>query len=201
MDIDWINIMGKFDYKNICVQIKVRENLTDQRFVEFTKEWGFTEKDFDAFLDTIEGGACNERARKIIEFFVEYEGGFILPDKYNGYEPIKKIFKKDDISDPVAWLSFPAGSLYLRKRYKFDVEIVNEYWAIIFSEGIAEKPVRVLPEYMGVITFWFSKQRKIDMEFLKRLLKDFCEYLNTDYGVIFDQETHEVLFDLFEKEK
>ena len=56
--------MGKFDYKNICVQIKVRENLTDQRFVEFTKEWGFTEKDFDAFLDTIEGGACNERARK-----------------------------------------------------------------------------------------------------------------------------------------
>ena len=81
------------------------------------------------------------------------------------------------------------------------MEIVNEYWAIIFSEGIAEKPVRVLPEYMGVITFWFSKQRKIDMEFLKRLLKDFCEYLNTDYGVIFDQETHEVLFDLFEKEK
>ena len=64
MDMDWINIMGKFDYKNICVQIKVRENLTDQRFVEFTKEWGFTEKDFGAFLDTIEGGACNERARK-----------------------------------------------------------------------------------------------------------------------------------------
>lgn len=34
--------MGKFDYKNICVQIKVRENLTDQRFVEFMKTWNFT---------------------------------------------------------------------------------------------------------------------------------------------------------------
>ena len=99
----------------------------------------------------------------------------------------------------MAWLSFPGGGIYLKQKYKFEAYIENEYWGLVWSDGKIVKPVRVLPEYMGVITFWFSKQRKIDMEFLKRLLKDFCEYLNTDYGVIFDQETHEVLFDLFER--
>ena len=193
--------MGKFDYKNICVQIKVRENLTDQRFVEFMKTWNFTRLEFANFFDSIKGTICNEQAKRIVGFLVTYKNEAILPEKYNLAEPIKIAFDKNDISIPVAWLSFPGGGIYLKQRYKFEAYIENEYWGLVWSDGKIVKPVRVLPEYMGVITFWFSKQRKIDMEFLKRLLKDFCKYLNTDYGVIFDQETHEVLFDLFEKEK
>ncbi|WP_455498228.1 hypothetical protein [Coprobacter sp.] len=193
--------MGNFDYKNICVQIKVRENLTDPRLVEFTKNWNFTRTDFFTFLNPIWGKTDNKHAKKIVEFFVKYKNGIILPDKCDTAEPIRETFDKNNISSPVAWLSFPGGELCLRKKYKFDVDIENEYWSIIWSDGKIVKPVRTLPEYMGIITFWFSKQRKIDMDFLKQLLKDFCEYLNTDYGVIFDQETHEVIFNLFEKKK
>ena len=36
--------MGNFDYKNICLQIKTREDFTDPRFAEFIKDWTFTEK-------------------------------------------------------------------------------------------------------------------------------------------------------------
>jgi hypothetical protein len=31
---------------------------------------------------------------------------------------------------------------------------------------------------------------------LETLIVDFCSYLKTDYGIIFDQENYKVLFDL-----
>ena len=46
-------------------------------------------------------------------------------------------------------------------------------------------PKAKLPEYLGEIIFFFAKQRKIDMDFLKQLLRDFCEYLQTDIRLWF----------------
>lgn len=189
--------MGNFDYKNICLQIKTRENLTDPRFVEFIKDWTFTEKEYDVFFDSIWDTISNEYSKRIIEFFINYRNGIILPDRCDVCEPIREKFNKDDISAPVKWLSQPGGSLILKKKYKFDVEIENETFAVVFTDGEMFPPKGILPEYLGKVTFWFSKQRKIDMIFLENLLRDFCTYLNTDNGIIFDQETHEVLVDIF----
>lgn len=50
---------------------------------------------------------------------------------------------------------------------------------------------------MGVITFVFYKQWKIDRSFVEQLLRDFCEYLKADYGIMYDDKTGEVLLDLF----
>lgn len=88
--------------------------------------------------------------------------------------------------------------MLLKKRYKYTAEIKNDYFAIIFSNGKVLIPKRVLPEYLGKITFWFSKQRKIDMVFLEQLLRDLCTYLDADNGIIFDQETDEILLDIFQ---
>ena len=108
-------------------------------------------------------------------------------------------FNKDDISAPIRWLSAPAGALLLKKKYKYTAEVKNDYYAIILSDGKAVVPKRVLTDYLGKIIFWFSKQRKIDMVFLEQLLRDLCSYLNADNGIIFDQETNEVLLDIFQK--
>lgn len=125
-------------------------------------------------------------------------GGLILPDRCDAAEPIKEKFNKHDISAPVNWLSFPTGSLLVKKKHQFDVEIKNENFAIIFCEdGKSLVTNTPLPKYLGKITFWFSKQCKIDMVFLETLLRDFCTYLNANNGIIFDQETHEVLVDIF----
>ena len=43
-------LWGNFEYKNICLQIKTREDFTDPRFAEFIKDWTFTEKEYDIFL-------------------------------------------------------------------------------------------------------------------------------------------------------
>lgn len=193
--------MGNFDYKNICLQIKTRENFTDPRFVEFMKGWDFTKKDYKAFFDTVRDSINNEYSKRIVDFFINYKDGMLLPDKCDAFEPIRENFNKDDTSDPIGWLSFPSGSLLLKKKYKYDVEIENNYFGIMFSEdGKVVASKRVLTDYLGKITFWFSKQRKIDMVFLEQLLRDLCSYLNADNGIIFDQETHEVLLDIFQKE-
>lgn len=69
--------MGNFDYKNICLQIKTRENFTDSMFVEFMKDWNFTEKEYDKFLDTIgDSNISNKYSRRIVDFFINYKDGF-----------------------------------------------------------------------------------------------------------------------------
>ncbi|WP_455586505.1 hypothetical protein [Bacteroides sp.] len=190
--------MGNFDYKNICLQIKTRENFTDPRFVEFMKGWNFTEKEYDVFLDTVWNSMSNEYSKRIVDFFVSYKEGILLPDRCGPYEPLGYNFNKDDISAPIRWLSAPAGALLLKKKYKYTAEVKNDYYAIILSDGKAVVPKRVLTDYLGKIIFWFSKQRKIDMVFLEQLLRDLCSYLNADNGIIFDQETNEVLLDIFQ---
>lgn len=186
--------MGKWNYKNICVQIKVKENLTDQRAVDFMQSWDFTSKESKLFFATIVPTLHNEHAQRIVEFFVNYKDGILTPDKYDYAEPIRKIFDPTDISDPVGNLSWPAGELEFKKKYKFDAHIQNKYHSLVFKDDVIMKPMFELDEYLGIITFLFSKERKIDMTFLKELVNDMCAYLNTDYGVIFDQETKEVLY-------
>lgn len=190
--------MGNFDYKNICLQIKTRENFTDPRAVEFMKNWDFTRKESQLFFNAIWDNMSNEYSIRIVDFFINYKDGILLPDKCEPYEPIRTDFNKDDISAPVRWLSAPAGSLLLKKKYKYTAEIENGTFAVVFSDGELVIPKRILSEYLGKITFWFSKQRKIDMKFLEQLLRDLCAYLNADNGIIFDQETNEVLLDIFQ---
>ena len=195
--------MGNFDNKNICLQIEVRDNLTDSRLVEFMKDWNFTEDECDAFLDTMGGEtSTTEMSKRIVQFFVDYKNGILLPDKCGGYEPLRENFEKDKLSTYVSWISFPAGVLMLKKKHKYSAEISNRTFAFVFEEdGTTTPPKGKLPEYLGRITFWFAKQRKIDMVFLEQLLRDFCNYLNTDVGYIFDQENMTVLLDIFHPDK
>ncbi len=95
------------------------------------------------------------------------------------------------------WLSQPGGSLILKKRDKFDVDIENKTFAVVFTDGKMSPLKGIFPEYLGKTTFRFCKQRKIYMIFLETFLRDFCTYLNVDNSIIFDQENHEVWGDIF----
>ena len=96
--------MGNFDYKNICLQIKTRENFTDSMFVEFMKDWNFTEKEYDKFLDTIgDSNISNKYSMRIVDFFINYKDGVLLPDRCGPYEALIYNFNKNDTSDPIDW--------------------------------------------------------------------------------------------------
>ena len=184
--------MGNFDTKNVCIDIRVRENLTDPRFVEFMekeKHWDFSEKEYMDF-ESSAGPAYTEISHRIITFITEYKDGILMPDRCGCFEPLRREFKKEEVPLYTDWLSSPGGGLMLKKRRKFDVDIENEYFVAMWNGETGESipPAVPLPEYMGKITFLFPKQRKIDMVFLEELLRDYCGYLETDSGFIYDME-------------
>lgn len=141
--------------RNIIIQILVKENLTDPRYVEFMKWWNFTDKEFQRFDRNIAETKrpYNELAYKIVRFLVDYKDGVLVPDRYNFFEPLKKEFDKDDISGPVSHLSFPSGSLYLRKRNKYYAKMENEYYCVICKE-IAPKKKRVAYSQKSVASIY-----------------------------------------------
>lgn len=188
----------------VSVDIGVRENLTDPRFVEFIEEknWDFSKEEYKDFGASA-GPAYSEMSHRIITFITEYKDGILMPDRCGCFEPLRHDFKKEEIPLYTDWLSYPGGGLMLKKRRKFDVYIKNRYFVAMWDGETGKQipPAVALPEYMGQISFSFSKHRKIDMGFLEELLRDYCGYLETDFGFIFDMEDDRILFDLFHPER
>lgn len=188
--------MGKFNYKNYILHIKISENLTDPRFVEFVKKWDFTYHDVFRFQDTIEP-LYNAAVEKILIFLITYKKMDLCPDYFNSFEPINKPFDKNDIFTPMHCVSFPAGTLFLRKKRKFDIVIENLWYGLIFDPQQGHKVIpskKELGKYLGSIKIYISKHTQYPFLLYQTLINDFCTYLNTDYGIIYDQETGDILY-------
>ena len=54
--------MGQFDYKNICLQIEVKNNITDFRLLDFVRYWDFTMDEYKFFYESIKGTIFNENS-------------------------------------------------------------------------------------------------------------------------------------------
>lgn len=88
--------MGDFDYKNVCIQIKIKENLTDKRFLKFVQDWNFTMDEYMHFYESVKEDIFNSISEKIVRFFISYKEGILKPDRCGTYEPLKHLFKNED---------------------------------------------------------------------------------------------------------
>ena len=169
------------DENYYVLNVKVRDNLTDIRAVERMKAWKFTMKEWEAFEKEI----CpfyNPYAERIVRFFVEYDKVDLCPDLYGSCEPIKEIFNKEEICKPSYHLAFPAGTLLLKKRRRFDVAMMNLNYGLIFdpyNKYMVIPSKKKIGEYLGDIRII-----KFTLEQLQTIVGDMCEYLGTDYGVL-----------------
>lgn len=175
------------DENYYVLNVKVRENLTDTRAVERMKEWNFTMKEWEMFEKMI-SPFHNPYAERIVRFFVDYDKVDLCPDLFGSWEPIKENFNKDDISEPSYRLAFPAATLLLKKRRRFDVAIENQYYGAVFdpqNNYMVIPSKRKIGEYLGNIRIIIKKNTtKFTLEQLQTIVDDMCEYLETDYGVI-----------------
>ena len=183
--------MGHFDYKNWIVQVELKDNLTDKQILDYLRRTNhrFTQKEYRLFLEQCKRPLYNSIAEKIILFFVTYDNGKLMPDRYNAFEPVNKVFSLDKIPNVIESLCWPRGCLYLKKLRKFEVSIENYEFAVVFSDGeniFPRKPS--YPEYMTTIQFYFDKKRNKDPMVFIKLLHDLCGYLGTNRGFIKDQE-------------
>ena len=175
------------DENYYVLKVKVRENLTDARAVERMKAWNFTMKEWQSFEKEI----CpfyNPYAERIVRFFVEYDKVDLCPDLYSSCEPIREIFNMEDIRKPSYHLAFPAGTLLLKKKRRFDVAMMNLNYGLIFdpyNKYMVIPSKKKIGEYLGDIRVIIKKNtNKFTLEQLQTIVDDMCEYLGTDYGVL-----------------
>ena len=124
--------MGQYDRNNYILKIKIKNNLTDFRIIDFIKNWDFTYNEYIKFQESIEP-IYNSISENIIVFFLKYEKYDLCPDFYNRFEPVNKLFNVNDISDLIHCISFPSGVLHLKKKKAFHVEIDNLWYGLIFD--------------------------------------------------------------------
>lgn len=192
--------MGQFDRKNFIISVKLRESCSDKRIInwQLEKDYSYTTDEVKAFEKSILPHK-NSLAEKILQFFIEYKSGSILPDRWNTFEPIKYEFMISDLNKYVGLLAYPAGNLFLKKGRKYTCHIENWDYGFWWFDDKPCKP-KITFEYLVEIRFLFSKQQKPKLEFMQQLADDMANYFNTDYSKIIDQEIASEMPPLYEKD-
>lgn len=187
--------MGNFNYKNWIIQVELKDNLSDNQILAYIKSKNekITIEEFTNFIKQLKLPLNNSKAEFIIHFFTNYENGQLMPDRYNSFEPINKRFSLDKIPDIINSLCWPAGSIYLKRIKQYEASIENNEFAIVFEDGKYLPPIATPPEYMTTIQIYFDKKRNKDPMVFIKLLKDLCNYLGTQRGIIKDQENGDIV--------
>lgn len=194
--------MGQWNQNNYIVKVWTKIDMTDPRVIEFVKDYNFTQEEYVQFLN--EGKPFfHPHAKKILDFICTYKSGILYPDKWGGWEPLKRDFTDESMPQVINSLA-TQNTLLFKKRRKVDFEIDNDArkWSpcwIVTGRGknIKRELVRPFPfpvTYTTKIRFIYSVESKPDPQFLKELMDDLCEYLDTDYGIVYHMKTEEVLF-------
>lgn len=193
--------MGHWDRKNYIIKIGIRDCCTDYRYIKFMQErnYIYTIEEVKDFIQSTTP-QYNPLAEKIVRFFITYNRGQLLPNKYSDSEPINLSFNKDNIVNPIAILSYTGGTLFMKRNRCYSAVIENESYNFVWENKKSFKPKRELPEYMVNIRILFSKQSKPKMDFLQKLTNDLASYFETDCAKIIDQEIASTLPPLYEKD-
>lgn len=188
--------MSIFGAKKIGLKIGLKDNISDPWFLEFMKNRDYTEEEGFEFESATYGSRYSPMAERIIDFICEYKGGVLHPDKCGLWEPLKYVFDVSDKNRYINWIANPGELLFMMKRRRFDIFIKNYF--IMPRTG---KIVLKRPEHLCEVSFFFRKLKALDYDFLKTLLRDYCDYLGTNRGVMFDTDTDEILLDLSNPER
>jgi hypothetical protein len=128
-------------------------------------------------------------SKSILEFFINYDNGFFLPEKCDAYEPIREKFDTHNLNPPLRWLSQPGSALYLKKikPYKFEGVIENERIAPIWEDRDSPLSLSAIdPYYLSYI--WLHIDEKLtelkSEDYLFEFFNDLFKMVNGEYGFI-----------------
>ena len=185
--------MGNWNYNNYVVEVLLREGVTDTRY-NVLFEMKPTVDQFDSYCaNFIKTPAYHPLAEKIIRYFMVYDSGKYMPDRYSCYEPVRQIFDKNDITVPISYLAYPAGELYLKKMRGIDILITNNGYGFSWKNNVFLVPRRTLPECLTEIKCYFPIKKGTKIETIIQLLHDLKVTFNSDNGKVYVQCTHEIV--------
>ena len=188
--------MGQWDYKNWLIKVELKEDLTDPQIVDYlSKHAVFSLKEYLSFKSTLVRPLHTGKAEQIVRFFLEYHNGELYPDRYNCFEPVRKVFSEDILPSVIEHLCWAGGCLYLKKLRKFDVDIENQRFAVCFTDGLHTPSKGIPPENKTLITMYYDKKKVKDCSTLYGLANDMVAALGAVKGAVIDQEDFSVVYD------
>ena len=162
----------------LTIKIFLKEHCEDPRLVNFQieRDFDYTQKELDAFLDTLNRKYYSQNAEKLVNFFLEYDGGVLLPDKYGEfYGTAKEEYRPSDKDELISLLAFTGyGKLWLRKKRCYDASFQNSGNGFLWEDG---KPKRAHPSYLnreGQTEIFIDpcKSSKLSFDFWKGFIED-----------------------------
>jgi hypothetical protein len=176
------------------VQLFTKADFSDPFLLNFRREKdnALTSKEYSTYLasNKIE----SENSRKLIDFFIEYDEGALIPEKCDAYEPIRDKFSKDDISGPLRWLSQPGGAIFFKKTkaIKYQGRIENHRFAPVWQEGKILKAKVEEPRFLGEIVLYIEARslKRKPFDYLFNFLLQLARVVNAGYGLVALEEEY-----------
>jgi hypothetical protein len=166
-------------------------DFSDNSLLDFRKMKGdaLNSKEYSEYVasNRIE----SNHARKLVQFFIDYDRGLLMPEKCDAYEPIREKFSEKDISGPLRWISQPGGALYLKRTtpVKYEGRIENRRFAPIWKDGSILRPKVMEPRFLSEIMLHFEigvlKAKAND--YVLDLIMQLARVVSASYGFV----THE----------
>jgi len=190
--------MGNYNRDNYQIVIKVRDNITDPFYLDYCirTDMAFSLKEYRQF-EYEHPSSFHPLVDSVMNFLCSYSNGCMKPHKWGYGFPLKRLFCDDVKPQLISNLTRPGGQVSILRKRCYTADFENQMYVPMWEDKIPFKMSerkRALPEYMFIMKFIFSKTLN-NYPFLVKFVKDFCEYLSTDYGVIIDQSTDNPLFE------
>ena len=193
--------MGNWDNKNYVITVHSKESLSDNRLIDLLRSGkNGSNLDLDSLCQEW-GGFENTLADNILEFLFNYGDGFLMPDRWGYYEPIKipvDVNSKNEIKD---FICTPGTIVMLKRirRPKYEAMIFNKSDIFLRQGMLKGRPFlrSSASVYQSSMALIFSKTYKVSIDLQKAIIKELGVLFKTDFGYLEDRETGEVLYDSF----
>ncbi len=181
--------MGKL----YCIEIELTKPMTDERLYALLKK---CEGNYGKMQDVtfhFPEMTSSPLADRLVDFIFNYQEGFLAPNRWDYYEPVRKLVDENTREQLKSVLS-KHGTVLLKKSKAPGVTIMvnnDECPSLTPSVTLAYRESRT------TISLFPDLRRKFVIEDWSTLLQDFCREMETDYGYIWDLSTHELFANVF----
>lgn len=131
----------------------------------------------------------SEPAERLIRFVTDYDGGRLCPDRCGAYEPIRLKFDRNNITEPIRWVSQVGSAVLLKKNrpLPYLAQFENKRHMLLW-EGEGKKRTllarRPDPLFLTKVDFWIDMKvlKVVSPEYLRQFFVDLFLVSEGDFG-------------------
>lgn len=182
---------------NHVVKIRLSKPMTDERLYSLLKDCSIqTSGSYNEMEDVWSNYSLstnNPLADKLVDFVFNHCNGRLLPDRWDYYEPVRKIVD-DNTAKHLKEICSRPSLIFLKRTKRPQVSITIQNNEFPYLEPYRD----LISKLTGTEILVFpDARRKFELEEWYPILQDLCREMETDYGYIRNMDSEEVLAHVF----